>query len=139
MTGSASVNGTGNALDNAILGNGGANTLIGGAGADKLDGGAGVDTASYATASSGVSASLMMGIGSAGDAQGDKFANIENLTGSNFDDTLEGNAGSNKLVGGLGSDTVSYADATSVRREWGLRSTSRSLRHRIQLGRVRIR
>ena len=42
-----------------------------------------------------------------------RSANIENLTGSNFDDTLEGNAGNNKLVGGLGTDTVSYANATS--------------------------
>ena len=50
---------------------------------------------------------------SGGDAEGDTLTNIENLTGSNFDDTLEGNAGNNKLVGGLGTDTVSYANATS--------------------------
>ena len=55
--------------------------------------------------------SLVTGIGSGGDAQGDTLSNIENLTGSNFDDTLEGNAGNNKLVGGLGIDTVSYAHA----------------------------
>ena len=42
-----------------------------------------------------------------------RSTNIENLTGSNFDDTLEGNAGNNKLVGGLGIDTVSYAHAAS--------------------------
>jgi LysM repeat protein len=41
------------------------------------------------------------------------LVNIENLTGSNYNDTLEGDGGNNKLVGGAGFDTVSYADATS--------------------------
>ena len=40
--------------------------------------------------------------------QGDTLINIENLTGSALDDTLEGNAGNNVLVGGAGIDTVSY-------------------------------
>jgi len=53
LTGSASINGTGNALDNVINGNNGANnlgglsgndTLRGGAGADALHGGTGNDT-----------------------------------------------------------------------------------------------
>ena len=57
--------------------------------------------------------SLALGTGIGGDAEGDRLFNIENLTGSNFDDTLEGNAGNNLLVGGLGIDTVSYANATS--------------------------
>ena len=56
---------------------------------------------------------LSAGTGIGGDAEGDRLSNIENLTGSNFDDTLEGNAGNNLLVGGLGIDTVSYANATS--------------------------
>ena len=62
---------------------------------------------------SGVTVSLMLGTGSGGDAQGDTLINIENLTGSNFDDTLEGNGGNNVLAGGLGTDTVSYAHAAS--------------------------
>ena len=70
---------------------------------------AGVDTASYATSKSGVAVSLTLGNGIGGDAQGDRLVNIENLTGSNYDDTLEGDAGNNKLVGGSGVDTVSYA------------------------------
>ena len=57
--------------------------------------------------------SLVTGIGSGGDAEGDRLSNIENLTGSNFNDTLEGNAGNNMLAGGAGIDTVSYANATS--------------------------
>jgi microcystin-dependent protein len=43
LTGSAGINGTGNALANAITGNSGANVLAGGSGADTLNGGAGKD------------------------------------------------------------------------------------------------
>ena len=43
LTGSANLNGTGNALANTIIGNGGANTLSGGDGADTLNGGVGND------------------------------------------------------------------------------------------------
>jgi len=39
---------------------------------------------------------------------------IENLIGSGFDDTLEGNSGSNLLTGGAGIDTVSYQGALSA-------------------------
>ena len=113
LTGTGAINATGNALDNVLIGNSGANILTGGAGADTLDGGAGVDTANYASSPAGVTVSLMLGTGSGGDAQGDTLTNIENLTGSNLDDTLEGNAGNNVLAGGLGTDTVSYAHAAS--------------------------
>ena len=44
LTGSSSLSGTGNALDNVITGNSGSNTLTGGAGNDTLDGGNGSDT-----------------------------------------------------------------------------------------------
>jgi Ca2+-binding RTX toxin-like protein len=59
----------------------------------------------------GVKVSLMTGLGSGGDAGGDTLISIENLTGSNWNDTLEGNGGNNVLVGGLGIDTVSYEHA----------------------------
>src|SRR5262249_54100934 len=49
--------------------------------------------------------------GHGSDAEGDTLFNIENLTGSGFDDTLEGDGGANKLDGGAGTDTVSYAHA----------------------------
>ncbi|MBL1211574.1 beta strand repeat-containing protein, partial [Geminocystis sp. GBBB08] len=44
LTGSSIINGTGNSLNNVIIGNGVANTLSGGAGNDSLDGGAGNDS-----------------------------------------------------------------------------------------------
>ncbi len=43
LTGTASLNATGNALDNVLLGNAGVNTLDGGAGKDNLIGGGGQD------------------------------------------------------------------------------------------------
>jgi Ca2+-binding RTX toxin-like protein len=107
LTGAAAINGTGNGLDNTITGNSGNNTLIGGAGADTLDGGAGTDTASYAGSALGVNVSLVTGVtGIAGDAAGDKLSNIENITGSAFNDTLTGDANANMLIGGDGADSL---------------------------------
>jgi Ca2+-binding RTX toxin-like protein len=111
LTGSGSISATGNALANVISGNSGNNILAGLGAADDLIGGAGTDTATYAASGAGVNVSLMTGVGFGGDAEGDTLSTIENLTGSNFDDTLEGNGGNNVLVGGLGIDTASYANA----------------------------
>src|SRR5205085_2040915 len=44
---------------------------------------------------------------------GDTFISIENLVGSAFDDTLEGDANNNALNGGSGIDTASYEHATA--------------------------
>ncbi len=43
LTGYSNINGTGNSLDNMLIGNGYMNTLFGGVGDDTLDGGAGND------------------------------------------------------------------------------------------------
>jgi Ca2+-binding RTX toxin-like protein len=45
--GAGAINGTGNALDNAITGNAGNNVLTGGGGNDTIDGGTGGDTAVF--------------------------------------------------------------------------------------------
>src|SRR6476659_7644840 len=119
---------TGSAGDDFLIGLDGNDILIGGAGADTLDGDngddlgvRGNDTASYVTATAGVFASLANPSGNTGDATGDTYINIENLTGSNFDDRLEGlgnnnvvgGAGADTLIGGSGIDTASYATATA--------------------------
>jgi Ca2+-binding RTX toxin-like protein len=44
LTGTSTLNGTGNTLDNVLTGNSANNSLTGNAGADALDGGAGTDT-----------------------------------------------------------------------------------------------
>jgi serralysin len=85
-----------------LSGGDGSDVLIGGQGGDSIDGGAGIDTASYAGAAGAVSVDL--GAGTASD--GDQLDEIENLLGSNFGDTLTGNAGANVLNGGAGSDAM---------------------------------
>src|SRR5262249_49854748 len=72
--------------------------------ADALIGGAGTDTASYANAGAGVTANLTTPASNTGDAAGDTYTTIENLTGSAFADVLTGNTAANVLTGGLGND-----------------------------------
>jgi Ca2+-binding RTX toxin-like protein len=97
---------TGSAFNDTLTGDAGDNVLEGGAGADKLDGGAGIDTASYANAASGVTADLLKAANNTGEAAGDTYKNIENLTGSAFDDTLVGNNADNAIAGGAGADML---------------------------------
>jgi len=97
-------------------GNDGNNTLYAGAGNNVIDGGTGTDTVSYAYATAGVTVSLAIGIAQAtGGSGSDTLVNIENLTGSYFNDLLAGSAGANSLssgagndflIGGLGNDTL---------------------------------
>ena len=97
---------TGDLNANTLDGGTGDDVLIGGAGADSLIGGAGTNTASYSTAASAVTANLTTGSGTLGDANGDTFSGIQNLTGSNFNDNLTGDSNANVLDGGLGNDTL---------------------------------
>ena len=84
----------------------GNDTLIGGQGRDPLYGGPGNDTADYSTSSGHVKVELIRGIGYFNDAQGDRLHSIENLVGSNFDDTLVGGAAANAISGGDGNDEL---------------------------------
>jgi len=92
--------------DDVLVGNAAANVLNGGDGADDIDGGGGIDTVSFAGATAGVSMSLMTGSGTGGDANGDTYANIENVTGSSQADNINGDNDDNVLAGGSGDDTI---------------------------------
>ncbi|OYX62740.1 MAG: hypothetical protein B7Y89_07575, partial [Novosphingobium sp. 32-60-15] len=122
----------GDGIANALTGGDGDDTLVGGAGADTLTGGAGSDTVSYSTASAGLTASLGNTALNTGDALGDVYATLENLTGSahadtlygdgsanvidggDGNDTLAGGAGADTLTGGIGTDTVDYSASGSA-------------------------
>ena len=100
--------------DDTLSGGTGDDILIGGVGADDLEGGDGTDTASYEGSSAAVTVDLTTGTGTGGDAQGDTLANIENLTGSDHDDTLTGDAGANVLTGGAGNDSLSGGEGADT-------------------------
>ena len=94
-----------------LSGGAGDDSLQGGPGADVLEGGLGNDTATYwgfDTSTVGVTADLSNAANNTGDAAGDTYTSIENLSGSNFADTLKGDANANVLTGGLGGDTFVY-------------------------------
>jgi uncharacterized delta-60 repeat protein len=82
----------------------GDDTLQGGLGPDTLDGGRGFDFASYLGAASSVVARLDINGGNTGEALGDVISNTEGLIGSNFGDTLIGNANANYIAGVDGAD-----------------------------------
>ncbi|MFX5701049.1 type I secretion protein, partial [Acinetobacter baumannii] len=120
------INGTGNALNNVLIGNSAINTLTAGVGDDYLDGGAGADkllggigndtyvidnTGDIVTENAGegidtVLSSITYTLSS----------NLENLTltgstainatGNTLNNTLTGNSGVNALNGGAGNDIL---------------------------------
>ncbi|MFM7275693.1 MAG: calcium-binding protein, partial [Gammaproteobacteria bacterium] len=105
----------GSGLDDVLLGNANDNDLEGGAGDDEITGGAGSDTASYHSAPSPVSVDLAIdGPQQTGGAGTDTLAEIENIDGSNFGDTLAGDATANVINGGSGADLMSGGDGNDT-------------------------
>ncbi|MFS0736762.1 M10 family metallopeptidase [Sphingomonas sp. 1P06PA] len=109
-------------VENAIGGSGD-DLIYANAVANVINGNGGVDTVNYDYALSGVTVNLATGV-NAGGALGDLLSNIENVVGSAFADTITGNSGNNlidagtggldRLAGGTGIDTLSYANASDA-------------------------
>ncbi len=124
LTRTAAINGTGNALNNVLIGNSANNTLTGGAGNDRLDGGLGRDTMVGGTGDDTYLVNQVGDIVSELFNQGidtvessitfTLWSNVENLTltgtaningiGSSANNVLLGNSGNNVLGGGSGDD-----------------------------------
>lgn len=118
--------------NNQLIGGAGNDTIMSGGGNNVIDGGAGINTIDYSNVSSGVNVDLTNNIvNNNGEGGTDTITNIQNVTGSDANDIIKGNAqdniifggngndvlsgmgGNNTLDGGTGDNTASYADATS--------------------------
>lgn len=126
LTGTSAINGTGNLIDNYLLGNSAGNILYGFEGNDTLDGAAGVDTLygglgndSYIV--DNINDSVVENIGEGTDTVYSSVSytlksNVENIiltgnstidaTGNALDNIITGNSSNNILKGSLGNDTL---------------------------------
>jgi Ca2+-binding RTX toxin-like protein len=90
--------------NDTLEGLGGNDELVGGAGDDSLDGGPGTDAAHFTTSPVGVTASLVTNEALGGGL--DVMTNMEDLIGSNHNDTLIGSGSRNNLSGMGGVDQL---------------------------------
>ncbi|MEI6333308.1 MAG: FG-GAP-like repeat-containing protein [Methylococcaceae bacterium] len=109
---SGAANLSGNSLNNVIYAGNGINSLDGLGGTDTL-------SYQYATTTSNVGVTLnLSALNASGQAKAsgisgaDLIKNIENITGSNYNDTLTGNAAANTLNGGAGNDLLTGGNGT---------------------------
>jgi Ca2+-binding RTX toxin-like protein len=99
--------------------NDGFESFEGGGGDDQIDGSSGYDRADYRTAQQGVNVNLATGVAQDGRGGTDSLTRIEGVMGSDFDDTLTGDAadntfepmaGNDVVDGGAGNDTLNYSN-----------------------------
>jgi Ca2+-binding RTX toxin-like protein len=90
-----------------LIGNFGNNRFTATRDVDVIDGGFGFDVVDYSGSRSGVNVNLTAATQLGGDALGDTLISIEGVIGSDYADSLTGDAGNNSLVGGRGADTLS--------------------------------
>lgn len=90
--------------DDTLDGGIGDDVLFGGPGADLLIGGSGRDRAQYSEAVTPLVIDLQFPERNTGEAAGDIYLSIEDLAGSEFADTISGDAGPNRLFGRNGAD-----------------------------------
>lgn len=122
LSGTGTINGTGNNLDNIIRGNGAANTLNGLLGADQLIGGLGddryfvdnaadkvIEAADQGTDTVLASINYVLEAGQHIEALATTLqagTGAINLAGNEFGQRINGNGGANSLLGYRGNDTV---------------------------------
>ncbi|HBS58150.1 MAG TPA: hypothetical protein DEA44_02665, partial [Firmicutes bacterium] len=126
LTGTAAIDGTGNELNNTLIGNSGNNILSGGAGNDILDGGTGADTLVGGQGNDFYTVDDVGDIVTENASEGTDTVqssitytlggNVENLaltgtsaingTGNTLNNSLTGNSANNVLDGGVGADTM---------------------------------
>jgi Ca2+-binding RTX toxin-like protein len=95
----------------AITAGAGNDQISGSGGADWIDGGTGNgDSVNYNGSGAGVVVDLVDNLCHGGDAEGDTLISIENIIGSNFGDTVEGDASANSFFGMDGNDKLYGGD-----------------------------
>ncbi|KZD00980.1 MULTISPECIES: calcium-binding protein [unclassified Thalassospira] len=119
----------GSAGNDTLFGGSGNDELNGGSGADVIDGGPGRDEITFgftqAPSDQGVYVNLTTGIGLGGDAEGDRYSNIEDIRDTTYGDVLIGDDGKNAfyqnynrtdngdVMQGQGGDDTFYAAAST--------------------------
>jgi len=89
---------------NYMFGGDGNDNLVGGPGTEIMDGGPGDDMVSYQLSPTGVTVSMADQSINTGEAKGDTYINMEDLTGSEHDDILYGDSRSGQQLIGLGGN-----------------------------------
>src|SRR5262249_28103349 len=112
---------------------GGADTLLGGRGndvfhmtvdrmVDHINGGAGEDTIDYSASDYQLNIDLSSGNVSANFGKADvahyatvaQVTNVEDVIGSQYDDTVTGSSGDNRIDGGAGNDIIHAGDGNDT-------------------------